>query len=129
MLSGVLNAELFKKTNLGVGIVVGGGSVTTAKDGRQNYTIVGMNADYFIIDNLAVGIGYMGWFRASPSLNQLTFPATYYVPLYKKVRPYFGVFVRETFVSDGYDDYESYGGKVGVAITLSPNKVSNLPSK
>ena len=120
LLSAILNAELFKQSNLGVGLIVGGGSVTTTKDGTQNYTIVGLNADYFVIDNLSVGIGYMSWFGSSPSLNQLTIPVTYYVPMNKKVRPYAGVFLRETFVSSGYKDYESYGGKVGAAMRLSP---------
>jgi len=121
LLSSMLNAQMFKKTNLGLGIAVGGGSVTTAKDGRQNYTILGVSADYFVMDNLSVGLGYMGWLGATPTLSQFTLPVTYYIPTDKKWRPYFGGFVRKTYVSDGYDDYESYGGKVGVAMTLSPN--------
>lgn len=114
----VAYAELFEKNRVGLGVIVGSGSSVT-RQGRQYYTIAGVSADYFIVDNLSVGFGYMGWFGATPTLNQITIPVTYYVPLDKKIRPYVGVFVRETFISDGYDDYESYGAKVGVAIALS----------
>lgn len=106
---------------MGIGIGIGGGSFTTLQDGRQNYTILGISADYYVIDNLSVGIGYKGWFGGTPSLNQLAIPVTYYIPASKKVRPYVGVFVKKTFVSDGYDDFESYGGKLGVAIVMAPN--------
>ncbi len=126
LLSSLLKAELFEQENLNVDVVIGGGTMTTTEDGTQSYAIVGLNADYFIVNNLAVGLGYMGWFGASPTLNQLTIPITYYVPLGAKFRPYFGAFLRETFVSDGYDDYESYGGKVGVAITLSRNSYMGI---
>ncbi|WP_373002986.1 hypothetical protein [Sulfurimonas sp.] len=121
LLSSVANAELFKKSNVGVGVAIGGGTVTTVRDGQQNYTILGVNADYFVIDNLSVGIGVMSWLGATPTLNQITVPVTYYMPLNEKLRPYVGAFVRKTYVSDGYEDFESYGGKLGVAMILSPN--------
>ncbi|MBU1995040.1 hypothetical protein KKC15_10065, partial [bacterium] len=32
-----------------------------------------------------------------------------------------GAFLRETFASEGYEDYESYGVKAGLAVALSKN--------
>lgn len=121
LLSSVASAELFKKTNLGLGVTIGSGTVSTVRDGEQNYTIIGVNADYFFIDNLSVGLGFMSWMGAVPTLSQITVPVTYYVPVNKQLRPYIGAFARKTYVSDGYDDYESYGGKLGMAMVLSPN--------
>lgn len=118
LLAGISHAELFNQGNVGLGIIVGSGSSTT-REGTQNYTIAGLSADYFIVDDLSVGLGYMGWFGGTPTLNQVTVPVTYYVPLEEKYRPYVGVFIRETYISDGYNDYESYGAKVGVAISFS----------
>lgn len=118
LISSVSHAEFFAKGNTGLGLIVGGGSLTVGRE-IQNYTIVGVSADYFVIDNLSVGLGYMGWFGGTPSLSQVTLPVTYYIPATKKLHPYGGLFLRETFVSDGYGDYESYGVRAGVAITLS----------
>ncbi len=118
LLSSISHAELFQKGNLGLGVVVGGGSINVSRK-TQNYTIAGVSAEYFVIDDLSVGLGYVGWFGGTPSLNQVTIPVNYYVPLSKKFRPYVGGFVRQTFVSDGYDDYLSYGAKVGLAYTIS----------
>ncbi|WP_321779269.1 hypothetical protein [Sulfurimonas sp.] len=118
LLSSISHAELFEKGNLGLGVIVGGGSINVNRK-TQNYTIAGVSAEYFVMNDLSVGFGYVGWFGATPSLNQITLPVNYYVPLSEKFRPYVGAFVRETFVSDGYDDYFSYGAKVGLAYTIS----------
>ncbi len=118
LFASVSHADLFKQGNLGLGVIIGSGSSMT-KEGTQNYTIAGVSADYFIIDDLSLGLGYMGWFGGTPTLNQITVPITYYIPLQEKYRPYLGAFVRETFISEGYDDYESYGAKAGVAISFS----------
>ena len=120
LLSSVGYAELFKKNNLGLGVAFGGGSISVGRT-SQSYTILGVSAEYFVVDNLSVGVGYMGWFGGTPTLNQITVPVNYYIPLGEKLRPYTGVFIRETFVSDGYDNYESYGAKVGLAYTISKN--------
>jgi len=118
LISSISKAELFEKGNLGFGAIIGSGSITVGRS-VQNYAIAGLSAEYFVIENLSVGLGYMGWFGATPSLNQLTIPVNYYVPLNQKYRPYFGAFVRETFVSTGYDDYTSYGAKGGLAYKMS----------
>jgi len=118
LLSSISYAELFTQGRVGLGVIVGSGSSVT-REGTQNYTIAGVSGDYFIVDNLSVGLGYMGWFGGTPTLNQITVPLTYYIPLEEKYRPYLGLFIRETFISDGYEDYDSYGAKAGVAFLFS----------
>ena len=120
LIASVVNADFFVKGNTSVGIVLGSSSVSYGRY-TQNYTILGVSADYFVIDNLSVGVGYRGWFGGTPSRNQITVPATYYIPVSKKFRPYAGAFVRKTFVSDGFSDYESYGMRGGVTMVLSRN--------
>ena len=120
LITSVANADFFVKGNTSVGIVLGTSSVSYGRH-TENYTIVGVNADYFVIDNLSLGLGYRGWFGGTPSRNQITVPATYYIPISEKFRPYAGAFVRKTFVSDGFSDYDSYGMRGGVTMVLSRN--------
>jgi hypothetical protein len=83
----------------------------------ENYYIVGVSADFFVAENLAVGLGYSGWFGGTPTINQGTIPVTYYVPTDSKFRPYAGVFYRYTYIADAqYDSYSSTGVRAGLAI-------------
>ena len=124
LVASILNADPFTKNNINLGVLIGSGSVTYSglfRDNTQNYTLVGINTDYFIIDNLSVGLGYTGWFGGTPSITQFTLPVTYYAPLSDKFRPYLGVYTRQTLIdSDIYDDYTSYGARVGVAYLYTP---------
>ena len=114
-LSTLSHADFFKKGNSSLGVVLGAGS-----SNGESYTVAGISADYFVLDGLSIGAGYRGWFGIDPTQNQLTVSSNYYIPVTKKFHPYIGGFVRETFVS-GYEDYESYGARGGVAITMSSN--------
>jgi len=113
-LSSLLRADFFEKESLSLGIVAGAGS-----SNNDNYFIAGLSGDYFILDGLSVGGAYRGWFGADPSQHQLTLSSSYYLSLSNKYHPYFGVFTRETFIDK--DDYNSYGGRVGLAMTMSRN--------
>ena len=115
LLSTLVNADIFLKGNKNIGFSVGAGSSY-----GHTYTVVGLNANYFVVNNLALGVGYRGWFGASPQMNELLLEGNYYIPFKQNIRPYIGLFTRQTFVED-FDDYQSYGGKVGLAITTSKN--------
>ena len=119
IMSSIVNADVFDKGKMSIGIVAG----SSYSYGEQ-YTILGLGVDYFVVDGLSVGVGYRGWFGGNPGINQLTVASSYYLALSKKFRPYIGGFLRETFVD--YDEindksYESYGARGGIAITMSPN--------
>jgi len=125
LVSSLVHADFFVKGNRSVGVVVGSSSVSYGRH-TENYTILGVSADYFVIDNLSLGLGYRGWFGGTPSKNQFTVPVTYYIPVTEKFRPYAGAFVRETFVSDGFDNYESYGMRGGVTMALSKSSYMGI---
>ena len=111
----VVHADIFVKGNKNIGASIGAGSSY-----GNTYTIVGLYGNYFIVDNLALGVGYRGWFGASPEMHELLLEGNYYIPFKNNIRPYLGLFTRQTFVQS-YDDYQSYGAKAGVAFTTGKN--------
>ncbi|MCK5854127.1 MAG: hypothetical protein KAG56_02820 [Sulfurovaceae bacterium] len=92
----------------------------------NNYSVLGLNAHYFVADNISVGASYSLWLGDNPTISQLTVPITYHIPLSMPFRPYVGAFYSHTFMGDNghgveYDDYDSYGGRVGMSMITSPN--------
>ncbi len=90
----------------------------------NNYTVLGVSANYFVVDNLSLGASYSQWLGGDPSIGQVTVPVTYYIPLSSPFRPYVGGFYSHTFMGDDgqgndYNDYNSYGGRVGVSMMTS----------
>jgi len=97
-------------------------SITAGTDNSfgNNYTILGVNANYFVMDNLSLGASYQAYLGGTPSINQITIPVTYYVPLASlPFSPYLGAFYTKTFIEDPFDDYNIYGGRVGVSMQTS----------
>lgn len=120
LLFSLLQADLFVQGNKTVGISLGSGSVNYGwPRGSEYYTILGVSGDYFIVDDLSVGLAYRHWF-GTPSIDEVTLPVTYYLPLDANMRPYAGLFYRRVFMGSGYDDGDVYGGRAGVTIKVSP---------
>jgi len=105
-----LQAGVFDAGSKNVALTVGSGSGF-----NSTYTIVGVAANYFALNGLSVGVGYRGWFGASPTLNEVDVPVTYFLPLKSRIRPYGGVFYRHTFIGGDYSDYETYGARAGIS--------------
>jgi hypothetical protein len=118
VMASVAWADFFVKGNTGVGITVGSGSVQSGRQ-TKNYLIAGLNGEYFVLDRLSVGLGYVGWFGEEPRYDQVTFPVTYYYNVSRGYSIYGGVFGRYTMVSDVYDDYSSYGVRGGITYSIS----------
>ena len=122
ILSSLAFANPFGAGNRAVGITLGSGSVSYSVGPLstvENYYILGVNADFFVAENLSLGLGYRGWFGGDPTINQGTIPVTYYIPTNSKFRPYVGAFYRYTYIADDrYDNYSSAGGRAGLAITF-----------
>lgn len=112
------HAEVFDKGDVALGILVGGGSVTT-KEGEKQYTLLGANADYFFVDDLSLGLGYTQWFGSDPSITQVTIPLNYYYPMDKSWRPYVGIFYRHTAMGGTFKDFNSYGVKAGATLKIA----------
>ena len=123
--------ELLEEGTLAIGLVAGSGSIeyaTTYSSVTKNYFLFGINADFFIIDNLSVGLGIMSWSGNSPTLMEYTLPVMYYFDLGSKTYPYLGVFYRYNDYSGDYSDglgvyspkdYQAAGFKAGVVYRVS----------
>lgn len=122
VLSSLSVADTFDAGSKSIGITVGSGSVSysggvTVGTNVENYFIVGVSGDYFIRDDLSIGLGLRSWTGGTPTIQQVTLPVTYYMPTHTSYRPYLGAFYRYTYIgSDNYDNYSSAGGRAGVAI-------------
>ena len=89
----------------------------------NDYTVIGLSASYFLIDNVSTGLSYQTWLGDDPSINQITVPVTYHIPLEAAYRPFVGAFYSHTYMGDDgvadYRDYDSYGGRVGFTMQTS----------
>ena len=87
-----------------------------------NYTVIGANVSYFIVDNLSLGASYKAFLGGEPAISQVTVPVTYHLPLENSTyRPYLGAFYNRTFIEEPYEDYDIYGGRVGLSMQTSSN--------
>lgn len=105
----LLNADvLFHKGAVALGVGVGSGtasfSTSNGTSPSQNYFIVGLGADYFVVDNLSIGASVLSWIGDSPTIMQYTLPVVYYIETDSKVSPYGGVFYRFTDYIGNYED-------------------------
>ncbi len=88
----------------------------------NSYTVLGVNANYFVVDNLSVGATYQTYLGGTPSINQITIPVTYHLALEgMPFVPYLGAFYSKTFIEAPYDDYDIYGGRIGASMMTSNN--------
>jgi len=113
---------LFSTGDKTVGVTLG-----TDSNFGNTYTVVGANVNYFIIDNLSIGASYQAFLGDSPSINEVTVPVTYHLPLENTTyRPYIGAFYNQTFIGDSYKDYNILGGRAGVSLRTSLNSFMSL---
>lgn len=103
---------------LQAGMLERGSGVLSVKGGfvavdDKDYTIVGANIGWFILDGLKVGLAYERWFQADPNIDKLSVDANYYLPVSEGIRPYLGAFYAQNFASSE-DIGTSYGFRGGV---------------
>ena len=104
------SSNVFSKGSVSLGVKLGSASV-----GSEDYTILGLNGSYFVLDNLSVGLGYEKWYSGNPDIQKATLESTYFIPASEVVRPYLGLFYRRIMISDGLDDVNAYGYRAGIA--------------
>jgi len=115
----LLSATPFESGSVSLGVTVGSGSVayTLGPVSKvENYYIAGVSGDYFVFENLSLGLGYRGWFGGTPTIHQLTTPINYYIPTGTQYRPYLGAFYRYTYFDASVENYNSLGARAGLAI-------------
>lgn len=111
-----LQADMFSQGSKSIGLKLGSASI-----GDEDYTIVGVSGNYFVIDSLSVGLGYEKWFSGDPDIDKITAETTYFIEASETIRPYAGVLYRRIFISGtdrfgrSFDDTNSYGARAGVA--------------
>ena len=111
------NGGVFSIGSKNIGFTIGNDSSF-----GNNYTVLGANVSYFIVDHLSVGASYQAFLGGDPSINQITVPVTYYLPLESTTyTPYMGAFYNRTFIDKPYEDYDIYGGRVGLSLQTSAN--------
>lgn len=109
-------SDVFSQDNVSVGVKVGSASI-----GDESYTIAGISGNYFVVDNLCVGLGYEKWFSGDPDISKATVESTFYIPINEKFRPYAGLLYRHLFIgrskslSRDLDDVDAYGYRIGMA--------------
>ena len=109
-------STLFSKGQKNFGFGVGSSSGY-----GSDYTVVSASFNYFVQNNISMGIGYQGWFGGDPKISDISIPITYYLPLNQQYHPYVGAIYRHTFIEEPYEDYNVYGGRIGIAMTMGNN--------
>ena len=113
----IVAGGVFSVGNKHMGFTIG-----TDNSFGNNYTVLGANINYFIVDNLSIGASYQTYLGDDPTINDITVPVTYYIPLEgTSYRPYLGAFYNHTFIDDPYEDYDIYGGRLGFSLQTSTN--------
>ncbi len=90
----------------------------------ETYLIVGGGFSYFVADGLSVGLAGEGWILQDPTFWKVSPEILYTFWKMKRFKPYAGAFYRKTFMSDPYDNYNSWGGRAGVAYQKGGSFVS-----
>ena len=98
----------------GIGIKLGGASI-----GAENYTIAGLSAHFFVVDNLSAGAAYEYWFSGKPEVSKATLESTYFIPASEQIKPYVGLLYSHYFIGDN-SDLDAYGYRAGIAYIKSP---------
>jgi hypothetical protein len=100
----------FKKGKVRVGFYAGAGSTLD-----RTYFIIGGGLGYYVVNGLEAGLDVEGWVLESPSFWKVTPQVRYVFWQLNPIRPYVGAFWRKTFSGGDYADFNSYGGRGGVA--------------
>jgi len=105
---------IFKRGDVSVGMILGSGSIEYGNN-SQTYFIGGLEANYFIIDGLSIGVGANHWFGDNPTLTEYYFPVTYYLDISSDLYPYAGITYKYNSYSETFDNYSSLVYRGGVA--------------
>jgi len=104
------DAGPFSKGKVRVGFYGGAGSTYS-----QTYLIIGAGIGYYLMNGLEAGFDAEGWILNDPDIWKLTPQVRYVLWQMDPVRPYVGAFWRKTIVGKGLPDYDSWGGRAGIA--------------
>lgn len=87
---------------------------------KETYFVLGLGANYYVVDGLNVGVAFEWWTGSSPGVYKLTPSMQYVFHQVPTLKPYVGVFYRRTYV-DGLPDINSAGGRAGAYLQAGRN--------
>ena len=105
------SAGPFSRGSVRLTLLIGTGSTVT-----DTYLILGGGPGYFLADGLEIGLDYEGWFLGDPVFHRVSPETRYIFHMVPVVKPYVGVFYRHTFVTGGYEDFDTVGARGGLYI-------------
>jgi len=82
---------------------------------NDNYIILGLGYNYYLVNGLNLGIQFNLWLDGDPSIYQVTPEVNYVFYKVSKVKPYVGAFYRRNYI-EGYDDLDAWGYRAGIYI-------------
>jgi hypothetical protein len=109
----------FKAGRKRVGLFAGAGSTF-----NQTYFMIGVGGGYYVLDGLEVGLDVEGWLGKDPSIWKVTPQVRYVLWQLGALKPYVGAFYRANYYASPYPDFNSYGGRAGVAYRNGGNYVA-----
>jgi outer membrane protein W len=92
---------------------------------NNDYLILGVGVNYYLIDGLGVGLSYENWSGNSPSINQTSPSIQYVFSQGYSIRPYIGAFYRNTAIAN-QSSINSEGARAGVYFTAGSNSVIGI---
>ena len=86
----------------------------------ESYLVVGLGANYYVVDGLNVGLHWEYWTGSDPKMSKLTPSIQYVFHQMNPVKPYVGAFYRRTYL-ERLEDLDSFGARAGVYLQAGRN--------
>jgi len=112
------DAHQFEQGKFSLGV---GGSLEFGGD--RAIFIASLGLGFYVLDGLEVGVGTSAYFGAQPFIWQVTPGVKYVFWMVPTVHPYVGAFYRHWFITRGFEDLDTVGGRAGILIVPTPSPV------
>ena len=86
----------------------------------ENYFVLGVGVEYYLINGLSAGLAYESWSGADPGFTTITPSVRYVFYGVKSLKPYVGAFYRRTDI-DGLPSLDSLGVRAGAYVQAGRN--------
>jgi hypothetical protein len=86
----------------------------------ESYLVVGLGANYYVVDGLNLGLHWEYWTGSDPKMSKLTPSIQYVFHQMNPVKPYVGAFYRRTYL-ERLEDLDSWGARAGVYLQAGRN--------
>ena len=86
----------------------------------ETYVVVGLGAQYYVVDGLNLGLHWEYWTGSDPKMSKLTPSIQYVFHKMNPIKPYVGAFYRRTYL-ERLEDLDSYGARAGAYLQAGRN--------